>query len=304
MASAVGPYVRAARLPYISASLIPTALGLAIAIDRDDAVWWLAPLVVVAAGAVHLGTNVVNGVEDCVRGVDTVDMHGDARTFVDGELSIARGRWFYRALFALAAILGLLFAVVTGPAILPIGILGIVFGWAYTAGPFPYKYHALGDVVIVFFMGPLMSQGAFTALTGDFFDPAAFLVGFVPGLLIEAVLAANNLADLEEDRRAGVRTLATLVGERAARGLYIASLAAAYVLLVVLVATGVLGWPCLIVLATAPLAWQRVRLAQSGGAGDAALAPLAPLTALVHLAAGVLLVAAEALSRAFELYLG
>jgi 1,4-dihydroxy-2-naphthoate octaprenyltransferase len=293
--------VRAARLPYISASLIPTALGLAVVIDRDDAVWWLAPLVLIAAGAVHIGTNVVNGVEDCVRGVDTVDMHGDARTFVDGELSVARGRWFYRALFAIAAVLGVLFAIVTGPAILPIGILGIVVGWAYTAGPFPFKYHALGDLVIVFFMGPLMSQGAFTAMTGDLFDTDAFLAGFVPGLLIEAVLAANNLADLDEDRRAGVRTLATVTGAVTARRLYVASLASAYALLVVLVATGILGWPCLAVLATVPMAWQRVRLA-SQGTGDA-LAPLAPLTALVHLVAGVLLVALEAISRGWDLYL-
>jgi 1,4-dihydroxy-2-naphthoate polyprenyltransferase len=293
--------VRAARLPYISASLIPTALGLAVVIDRDDAVWWLAPLVLIAAGAVHVGTNVVNGVEDCVRGVDTVDMHGDARTFVDGELSVARGRWFYRALFTVAAVLGVLFAIVTGPEILPIGILGIVVGWAYTAGPFPFKYHALGDLVIVFFMGPLMSQGAFTAMTGDLFDTEAFLVGFVPGLLIEAVLAANNLADLDEDRRAGVRTLATVTGAVTARRLYVASLASAYALLVVLVATGILGWPCLAVLATVPMAWQRVRLA-SQGTGDA-LAPLALLTALVHLVAGVLLVVLEAISRGWDLYL-
>jgi 1,4-dihydroxy-2-naphthoate octaprenyltransferase len=115
------------------------------------------------------------------------------------------------------------------------------------------------------------------------------------------VLAANNLADLDEDRRAGVRTLATMTGAVTARRIYVASLAAAYALLVVLVATGVLGWPCLAVLVTLPMAWQRVRLA-SQGVGDA-LAPLAPLTALVHLVAGVLLVALEAISRAWDLYL-
>src|ERR1700753_3755727 len=79
-----------------------------------------------------------------------------------------------------------------GPALLVIGILGLLVGYGYSAGPWPLKYAGLGDVTIVPVMGPLITQGAYTAITGDGFAASAFWIGFAPGLLIAAVLAANN----------------------------------------------------------------------------------------------------------------
>ncbi len=285
---------RAARLPYLSASVIPTGLGLVAAIDDPQATWWVAPLSLAAAALVHTGTNVVNGVVDYERGVDTVAMDGDARAFVDGELTAAQGRAFYRLCFAATVLLGLAMVAITGPALLPVGVLGVVAGWSYTGGPFPYKYHALGEVAIVPLMGPLMALGGYTAVTGDAWDVDALVLGLVPGLLIGAVVAGNNLADLEGDRLAGVRTLAARIGFVLARRLYLALLAAGILAVPLLVAAGAAGWPALLALVAAPLALGRARLARAAsGPGDPRLAPLAPLTALVHLVAGSLLLLGE-----------
>lgn len=294
----VAAYARAARLPYLSASVIPTGLGLAAAIGDADAVWWAAPLALVAAMLVHTGTNVVNGVVDYERGVDTVDMEGDARAFVDGELTAAQGRAFYRLCFLGSILLGLALVAITGPALLLVGTVGVLGGWAYTGGPWPYKYHALGDVLIVPLMGPLMSLGGFTAITGELWDADAFLLGLVPGLLIGAVISGNNLADIEEDRGAGVRTVAGVVGFTWARRIYLALLALGLLAVPALVLAGVAGPPALVALAAVPLAWRRAMLARAAtGPGDPRLAPLAPLTALVHLVAGTLLLVAEVAYR-------
>ena len=89
---------------------------------------------------------------------------------------------------------------VQGPALLAIGLVGILGGWLYTGGPRPYKYDGLGDPAIIWLMGPLLTQGAYTAVTGDAFHAPAFWLGLAPGLLIAAVLAANNASDIEDDR--------------------------------------------------------------------------------------------------------
>ena len=291
-------YVRATRLPSASCSALPVLLGLETAIDRDDASWWLAPLVLVAGILVQLGTNVVNSVEDYVRGVDTKEMLGNDRSYVDGLLTVDEGRRLYRLLFGVTIALGLVMVLAKGPALLPIGVVGVLAAWSYTAGPFPYKYHALGEPSIVFLMGPLMTLGAFTAVTGDPWDWTAALVGFVPGFLVVAVLTANNLADLEDDRRAGVRTVPGLIGFENARRLYMSELVLSYLSIVVLVAAGLLRPPSLVVLLTLPLAWRRLRLAAGAqGPGDPALEPLLWQTAGLHAIVSLVLVVAEGASR-------
>lgn len=297
--SRAASYVAALRLPSVSCSLLPVALGLLTAVGHDDVTWWLAPPVLLAGALVQLATNVSNSVQDYVNGVDTAAMEGNDRSFVDGVLTVEEGRRFYRLLFGLTIVLGLVIVAVTGPAILPVGVLGVLAAWSYTVGPFPYKYHALGEPTIVFLMGPLMTLGAFTAVTGDAWDLTAFLVGFVPGLLVVAVLTANNFVDMEDDRRGGVRTVPLLIGFENARRLYELELLAAYVAVLVLVATGLIGWPALAVLLTVPLALRRVRLARSATRpGEPGIDPLVYQTAGLHAVVGGILVVAEGISRA------
>jgi 1,4-dihydroxy-2-naphthoate polyprenyltransferase len=286
-------YWRATRPLYLPTSAVPAAAGCLTAIGAPDATWWLMPLALVALLGVHAGTNVVNDVEDFARGVDGPEKMDNSRVFTTGLLSAAEGRAWAFALFAAAAALGAVIALVSGPAVLLYGAIGTLGGYMYTGRPLPYKQVGLGDPLIVLLMGPLMTQGGYSAVTGEWFDPAAFCVGFIPGLLIAAVLQGNNASDITADAAAGVRTVAVRVGFRRARALYPISLAAAYLTVVLLFATGLFGWPILLVLLTLPPAIARARQALSArGEGDPALVTLAPRTAQLHLLASAVLVAA------------
>ncbi len=288
----VGTYVRAMRVPFVSSSIGPVAIGVIVAHESATTTWVAGALAIAAGAIVQLGTNVCNSVCDFERGVDTFDMDGDARTFVDGELTVTQGRRFYRLLFGLTALLGLGIAALTGPAILPLGLLGLLMAWAYTAGPWPYKYHALGEPLIVFLMGPMMSLGGYIAVTGAWWDWTAFAVGLPFGFAVAAVLTANNLCDIDDDRNAGITTLAGILGFRGARAVYIAELVAVYASIILLVATTALPWPALIALATAPLAIVRIRaVLAADGPADGVLEPMLHATAMLHLAMGVLLLA-------------
>lgn len=289
---------RATRPRYLPTSVVPGAAGGLVAIGDPAATWWILPLALVALLLVHAGTDVVNDVEDFARGVDGPEKMDNSRVFTTGLLSVREGRVLGAALFAGAAAIGVLIALVSGPAVLLYGTLGVLGGYLYTGGPLPYKHVGLGDPLIILLMGPLMTQGAHSAVTGDWFDPAAFCAGFFPGLLIAAVLQGNNASDIAADRAAGVRTLAVRMGFAPARALYLVSLSLAYLTIPLLWATGLFDWPILIALATLPLGIARARQAMSARAeGDEALLTLAPATAGVHLLASLTLVLAVVVER-------
>lgn len=287
--------VRATRPLYLPTSLLPGLLGVLVALGVSHADWWIAPLALVALLLLHAGTNVINDVEDCARGVDDADKVDNSRVFTTGLMSLDGGRRLAAMLFGGAFAIGVVIAAVQQPALLIIGIAGLLAGWGYSAGPVPLKYAGLGDATIVLAMGPLLTQGAYTAVTGDAFHAPAFWIGLAPGLLITAVLAGNNLSDLDGDRAAGVRTLAVRIGAGPARRLYLGALGSAYVVVLAVWAAGLFGPAVLAPLLTAPIALAR---AAQSRPGSEALPMLAPATAQLHLVFTAILVVGVIADRA------
>lgn len=291
-------WIRATRPLYLLTSVIPGLAGGLVALRTGDADWWLLPVALIALLLVHAGTNASNDVEDGARGLDAPNKIENSGVFNNGLLSTGEGRRLYGVLFGAAFLLGIGICVIQGPALLVIGVLGIFGGLLYTAGPQPYKYIGLGDPAIVFLMGPLITQGSYTAVTGDVFSAAAFWLGFGPGLLIASVLAANNLCDIEGDRAAGVRTLAVRLGFSRGRILYLAELVAGTITPVVLWAAGLFDAWILLPVALVPLTVARCRqVLRVPDSANPALETLTPLTAQLHLLVCILLCAGVVLDR-------
>ena len=290
---------QATRPAYIPTSLLPGLIGIVCAINARGARWWLAPIAIIALGLAHAGVNCVNDVEDHARGVDAADKTNNSRVFIGGLMTIEQGRRLGRGLFLAAFALGVFIAIFQGWALFVIGVAGLAVGYGYTAGPRPLKYEGLGEAAIIPVMGPLITQGAYTAVTGDGFAAAPFWIGFAPGLLIAAVLAANNLSDIPGDRSAHVRTLAVRLGFRAARTVYLTALLAAYIVPVAAWAAGLFGPIILLALLTAPLAVTQVRQALAVDAeGDERLIPLVPGAAQIHGLFCLLLIVSIIIDRA------
>lgn len=289
---------QATRPLYIPTSLLPGFVGVVAAINARGARWWLAPIAMVALGLAHAGVNCVNDVEDFSRGVDPEDKLNNSRVFTAGLMSVRDGRILGRGLFLASFALGIFIALFQGWALLAYGVVGLAVGYGYTAGPRPLKYEGLGEVAIIPVMGPLITQGAYTAITGDGFSAAPFWVGFAPGLLIAAVLAANNLSDIPGDRIAGVRTLAVRLGFSRARAIYMTALALAYVVPVAAWAAGLYDAAILLPLLTLPIAAGQMRQAIAVDAeGDERLAPLVPGAAQIHGLFCLLLIVGIVISR-------
>ncbi|MFG6159442.1 prenyltransferase [Halomonas sp. 1390] len=100
-----------------------------------------------------------------------------------------------------------------GPVLLAYGLLGLALVVAYTG--WLTRRPLLCLVAPGLGFGTLMVVGANHALTGGF-SATALAVSAVPTLLVSALLLANQLPDIEPDRRVGRHHLAIVLGARRA----------------------------------------------------------------------------------------
>ncbi|HXM54316.1 MAG TPA: 1,4-dihydroxy-2-naphthoate polyprenyltransferase [Candidatus Dormibacteraeota bacterium] len=255
LASPPGPVLvwwLAARPATLAVSVSAVLAGTAVAV-HDGRVRTLPGLgALVVAIAIQVGTNYANDYSDHVRGADRRRV-GPLRAASSGVVPPEHVRWAAVAAFAVAAFVGLAVGAATSWVLVGLGALAIVAGWLYTGGPRPYGYVGLGEVFVFVFFGLLATAG--TAYVHELrVTPAAWAAGCATGFLACAVLAVNNLRDIETDAEAGKRTLAVRLGRPGTRVLIAALLAGALLAPVVAAAlrwTPV--WAALPVL-TAPLA--------------------------------------------------
>ena len=207
----------------------------------------------------QIGSNLANDVFDFERGTDTPERLGPVRVTQAGLLTPSQVKYGMVIVFVLAALLGLYLAWLGGWPIILIGLAAILSAIAYTAGPFPLGYHGLGDLFVFIFFGLASVAGTYYVQAG-FISTAAWWMTIPPGLIITAILVVNNLRDLENDRQAGKRTLAVILGEQATKKQYLICMMAAYLVMPLAASIGILPWYALLTWASLPMAIRSTRL--------------------------------------------
>lgn len=236
--STLRPWLRAIRPPSLTASLVPVLIGTLMS-AREQFYPFIFLAALAGSMAIQVGTNLTNDYYDHRQGIDATRELRPDMTIQTGEL---RAGAFLRgaiASFTLAALLGLYLIWQAGVAVLWLGLASAFAGYAYTAAPFKLGYRALGEVVVFVFMGPVIVEGAYFVQVHHW-SYRAGLASLPVALLVTAILHANNLRDMEDDRRQGKRTVANLLGRSGAVIELQALVVGAYVLLVALLAGGVL----------------------------------------------------------------
>lgn len=184
---------------------------------------------------------------DYVRGADTADRVGPERLVASGKVAPRAMKWAALGIFLLAFTIGLTMVAYRGSEMLVVGVLAIVFGYAYTGGPYPLAYHGLGDVFVVVFFGLVATVGTAYVITGAVLMEA-FLLGLPLGLLANNILVVNNYRDKETDAAAGKRTLVVKFGREFARKQYVWQLAGAFFCVSLYIGLTRSLWPCLVFL--------------------------------------------------------
>jgi 1,4-dihydroxy-2-naphthoate polyprenyltransferase len=216
---------RPATLPAAVAGVVVglgAALGVGAAFRPDTALGCI-----VVALLLQVVANFANDLSDFRRGADTADRTGPVRVAAAGLVTERQLEMAIAIAVGCAGLVGLWLALVGGPVLIGLGVLAVVAALAYTGGPFPYGYRALGEVFVFIFFG-LVAVAGTAYLQAGRLQPLFLVAAVPPGVLITAILVVNNLRDIPTDRTAGKRTLAVVLGRAATQREYLWLLSVAY----------------------------------------------------------------------------
>lgn len=261
-------WLLAVRYFSFTASVIPIAIGSVLAlIDRRfDPILFV--VMILAAIACHAGANLANDYFDHIKGIDSPESLGPSKAIREAWLTPGEVKRGMIVSFAIATALGLVIVSQTGWQILALALASLAAAYFYTGGPKPLGYMALGEVTVLIFMGPVMIGGSYYVLAGRLtWDP--MLLSIPIGFIVAAILHANNIRDIDLDRKAGKTTLATLLGRRGANIEYLVLVVGAYLVTLIVIQRDPALWPIVLVFASVPAAIAMLRLIFSPAVGPA-----------------------------------
>ncbi|MEM2236392.1 MAG: prenyltransferase, partial [Nitrososphaerota archaeon] len=249
--------------------------------------------------AFHAASNMLNDYYDVKH---TVDRQGAPTTryrphpLVSGQIEIRSFQAVVVFLYAIVLSIATYLSFVRGPIVLAFTVAGLFFSYFYTADPVPLKHRALGEISVLLTWGPLMVGGTYFVLTGKV-DVLPVIVSLPIGVLVMAVLFANNLRDVDYDKAVNITTLPIILGKERSLKFYQYSLLSAYLIVFVLVAITTLPPTTLLVILTIPNAIRLVRTFKHS-IPDAA----DPLTAQLTLRFGLLMIAGVLIGSFLETF--
>jgi 1,4-dihydroxy-2-naphthoate octaprenyltransferase len=282
----------AARVHTLPAAVVPVLVGSGLAygqtVFRWDAFLWA----LLGALSIQIAANFANDASDARRGADTPDRLGPPRMVATGAVT-SRQMWVATWMaIGVAAVAGIALTLIAGWLVLFMGVSSVVAMLGYVGGPAPYGYRGLGEVFVFVFFGLVATVGS--RYVHDMTAPlAAWLLAIPVGMLVTAILVANNYRDIDTDGAAGKKTLAVLMGRQVTRTLFASLVLGAFAAIAVFAVAGWIPITTLFCGFLLPVAAVPIRILNSRTDGPALIRAL-KATARLHLWVGVILAAAVA----------
>lgn len=235
--------------PRISlASIASMLLGAAVAAHEGPLAWgWLA-LTAIGILFIEIGKNASGELVDDRSGVDAAVAPEDRSPFSGGKRVLVEGLLTRRQTAGVAwvgygggIVAGLILSGYRHPDVLWLGLVGMGLAYFYHSNPLRLSYRGLGEAAVALTYGPLIACGTYLVQRREWGDQV-WWVSLPLGVLIGAFLWINEFPDARADRGGGKRTLVVQLGPRAASRVYVGVVASAYILLLLLPATGLSRW--------------------------------------------------------------
>ncbi len=289
------------RLPFLTATIVPVALGGAVAAHDHRFAWGWFLLAMVGAVLIHLGLNMANDLFDDASGADAANV--TPTPFSGGSRVLQYGLVTRRAVLAASVgcylvgiAIGLGLAAARGWGLLAIGAVGVFISVAYSAPPLKLVHRGVGELTTAVGFGPVTTLGAYYVCAQRFSSEALYASAPV-AVFIALVLYLNEVPDRAGDAAVGKRTLPVRWPRQRVITGYWMMATAGYVLIGLGPILGITPVWTLLGLITAPLArWVGRGLADHyDRAYD--LMPAMQANIGLHLLTGLLLVAGYLVSR-------
>lgn len=257
--SKLDAWILASRPKTLLAALVPVVVGTSIAINDNKFHLTAALIALLCSILIQIGTNFVNDLYDFLAGTDKKERLGPQRAVVSGIISVNQMKAGIIISFGLSFILGLYLVYLIGWEILLIGVISIIAGIAYTAGPFPLAYNGLGDLASFLFFGLIGTVGTYYVQAEEI-TATVFWSSIPVGALITNILVVNNYRDRLEDQSNGKHTLAVLMGEKFTRIQYVLFMILSYSILLIVFFTYKQSLLVFLPLLSLPLAIKLIRM--------------------------------------------
>lgn len=293
-------YLKALRLPFLAGSIIPLITASAFVFQRGS--FSLVPFVVALIGlsALHLGSNLLNDYYDS-KGSDPINIRltpfsGGSRVIQENDIKpntvLALSLFF----FFIGVACGLWFTFWGRPYVLLIGLFGLLAGWTYSSPPLQLMSRGLGEPLIFFAFGPLITLGTYYVMT-DSLSWSAFLLGVPNGFFIMAVIWINEFPDYQADLKANKKNLVIRLGLSRARYLYALIMILPFLVTIFLVYSIDLPLLVIISLGAFPLAIRAIQILWRRHLSFQDLIPAQALTIQTLISVGLLISGALFISK-------
>jgi len=293
-------YLKALRLPFLAGSIIPLITAAAFAFHRGS--FSLLPLgiAIIGVGALHLGSNLLNDYYDA-QGSDPINIRltpfsGGSRVIQENELQSNTILTLAIVFFSTGIACGLWFTFWGRPYVLLIGLSGLLAGWAYSSPPFSLMSRGLGETLIFFAFGPLITLGTYYVITNTLSWPA-FVLGIPNGFLIMAVIWINQFPDYQADKNANKKNLVVRLGLSKARYVYSLIMLLPFLVIIHLIYSIELPFLVIISLGAALLASRAIQIMWREYLSFQAIIPAQALTIQTLISMGLLISVALFISR-------
>ena len=293
-------FLLATRLPFLTATIVPVALGGAVAANHGSFRWSLFGLILFGASAVHLATNIINDVFDDLSGADAANVtptpfSGGSRV-IQYRLVSRRSMVAMAVLFYLIGItVGIYLSESRGRLLYLFGMAGIFVSLAYTAPPLRLVNRGWGEPAVGLGFGPLMAVGTYFVLTQNLSFEVLY-ASLPVAILIALVLYLNEVPDRAADSAAGKRTLIVRWTRETAVRAYGFATILTYGLLIIGAIGSILPPWTLLGLATVPMAKGVYRDLKAHYEKPYELMPAMQRNIGLHLFTGLLIIAGYLLS--------
>ena len=199
----------------LTAAFAPVFLGTMIALTYGKIHFPLFFAMLTASIFIQMATNMFNEYYDFKRGLDTEKSVGIGGAIVRNGVKPKTVLNLAFLLYGISVLIGIYICMETSWLLALVGVVSMLIGYFYTGGPYPIAYTPFGELVSGVVMGMFLILIAFYIQTGTVTTEAVMLS--VPSmLLVAAIMMANNIRDLEGDKKSGRKTLAILTGRPSA----------------------------------------------------------------------------------------
>lgn len=249
-------WIQLTRPMTLTGTISPILAGTGFAAMKGAVHYDLLIILLIAAVLVQASANMLNDYFDVINGQDH-EKWQTGKPYPLGKVPVHNHIPYIVGLMIVVAIfLGAWLSIQSNWIVAVIGTIGLVVGYAYSAGKKSLAALGLGEIVAALFLGVITTLLSYI-IQGYSIDGGILGISLPFALLIASMILTNNIRDIKKDLGFR-RTLAIRLGRIPAWYLLIVILVCVYVWVLALVSFHIVPWAVIGVFFALPFAFRLV----------------------------------------------